>query len=73
MQSEPFRSLSVYAINVAEKESKNELIAAMRSRTLDTVNDLIYARIGRIRPLGHHGPPTLTIIWVKVITVNFIL
>ncbi len=21
------------------------------------MNDPIYARIGRIRPLGHHGPP----------------
>jgi hypothetical protein len=34
------------------------LDADMRARTLDTVNDLIYARIGRIRPLGHHGPRT---------------
>ena len=41
--------------------SKNDVIfrkriAAMRSRTHEVVNGPIYARIGRIRPLGHHGP-----------------
>ncbi len=46
-------SLSVHAINVVENESKTN--CGMRARTLDTVNDLIYVRIERIRPLGHHG------------------
>jgi hypothetical protein len=30
------------------------------------VNDLIYARIGRIRPLGHHGPILNVTLWSTI-------
>jgi hypothetical protein len=62
-------SRSTLFFNVAENGSKNELIAAMRSRTLDTLNDLIYARIGRIRPLGHYGPP-MHVLMNPVLTIS---
>ncbi len=61
------RSLSndrAHAINVAQspktnRTTENESNAESVSRTRDrskVVNGPIYARIGRIRPLGHHGP-----------------
>jgi hypothetical protein len=51
-------SLLVYAINVAGNEMNDRKRIAMRARTHGrrVVNDLIYVRIVRIRPLGHHGP-----------------
>jgi hypothetical protein len=53
------RSLRVSAINEARNETnelnENKSFAAMRARTLEVVNDPIYVRIVRIRPLGHHG------------------
>ena len=43
--ADKIRSLSVYAINVAENES---ILAATRTRTLEVVNDPIYARIVKL-------------------------
>ncbi len=46
-------SLSVHAYyNVAENEKCRHAVSNQRSKT---VNDPIYARIERIRPLDHHG------------------
>jgi hypothetical protein len=56
------RSLPVHAINVAENEMKNECRHAVSNHRLMPWDDPIYARIGQIRPLGHHGPLSPNII-----------